>query len=64
MLLSVFGGKKNIELLKPEINPSNKILYMHVLRFETFVKYSEVLKVIDGIEVKPEKFKGKDRLFE
>ncbi|OGI01234.1 MAG: hypothetical protein A2X42_06365 [Candidatus Margulisbacteria bacterium GWF2_38_17] len=52
-----------IERLKPVVKAASAVLYIHCLGFNQFADYAEFLPFINGLEIKPEKFKGKDALF-
>ena len=43
--------------LKPFAKPSTRIIYFHVLGPNFFTEYSDLLPLLDGIEVKPGNFK-------
>lgn len=64
MKLMIHGKERDINLLKPNAKISNNIIFMHITGFDCFEKYTNILKIIDGIEIKPDKFKGEDRLFD
>ncbi|OGI11416.1 MAG: hypothetical protein A2Y40_09485 [Candidatus Margulisbacteria bacterium GWF2_35_9] len=49
--------------LKLNAIPSNKILFMHAKGFKHIKECEHVLKYLDGLEIKPDKFIGDDRLF-
>jgi hypothetical protein len=60
---SVFGRERKLESLKGVWTPSDEILFIHCLGFRSFSDYSGFINLIDGLEIKPEKFYGDDQLF-